>query len=145
MGKNKLDQVGVQVPFKNCPDLGYPSAFIQAALDKPSGKVETNDVSCGGVALQRVDCLTSGWVVSGDYCNCVGGLGIFQVFAGGEKPCLPKDLSKHLQRQHYEVRKVRAKEHLKAHLEKMCGPAVVCCGPTFNAHWVTVLGMHGDK
>merc|ERR1712085_65196 len=102
--------------------------------------VQTDDISCGGVALQRVDCLTTGRVVSGNYCKDVGGLGILQIFTD-EKPCLPKDLYKHFEKQSYNVRKVKAKNELKTHLEKSSCPAVVCCGPTLNAHWVTLIGM----
>lgn len=143
MGKNNLDKIGVQVPISDCPDFGYPASYIQAALDAPDGKVKTGGVSCGGVALQRVDCLTVGRVISGDYCKRVGGLGILQ-FVTDEKPCLPRDLQNHFKKQNYDLRKVRAKSGLQAHLERRSGPAVVCCGPACNAHWVTVFGMHNQ-
>merc|ERR1712194_498943 len=45
------------------------------------------------------------------------------------------------EKQSYNVRKVKAKNELKTHLEKSSCPAVVCCGPTLNAHWVTLIGM----
>merc|ERR1712159_392450 len=48
-------------------------------------------------------------------------------------------------KQNYDVRKVRAKKELRAHLENKSGPAVVCCGPALDAHWITVLGMHNQS
>eukprot|EP00961_Rhodomonas_salina_P265180 3584455-Rhodomonas_salina.3 len=67
----KTTEFGTKVPAGECPSFGFTPQNIAAAFEEPA----TDDVSCGGVALQRVDCLKYGHVKSGEYCRKVGGLG----------------------------------------------------------------------
>jgi len=141
MGKST--SFGTNVGVDDCPSFGFPSGNIAAACEEPTtGK----GIACGGVALQRVDCLQYGFVKSGDYFRHVGGLGYYPPshtasivfgsdkgasrplqFITDQKPCRPNDLYSHFEKQGYELDWGDTK-WLEGHLKRGNSPAVCLVG-----------------
>mmetsp|Transcript_51372 Transcript_51372/g.104541 ORF Transcript_51372/g.104541 Transcript_51372/m.104541 type:complete len:176 (+) Transcript_51372:83-610(+) len=130
----KTTKFGQPVSAEDCECFGYPAGHVAAAANS----VTTGEgISCGGVALQRIDCLKYGHVNSGDYFRKIGGLGMLQ-FMTSQKPCRPNDLYKHFEKQDYSLDWGDTK-WLQSHLERGNSPAVVLIG--HQEHYVVAIGI----